>query len=107
MGSAGLSADEYPELREALLKNGKSKMRLSVASSRGSEQPGAPGASSSSDAQQPAQVGASVSFMRRGPPQLPRIPETIVDRRPGESEQEYKCRVVHERYLMVMGETPE
>ena len=44
-----------------------------------------------------------MSHLRRVPPELPRIPERIIEKLPGETDQEYKCRIVRESYLMVPG----
>ena len=42
--------------------------------------------------------------MRRGPlPKLPRVPEVTPFARDGESDQDYKCRLVSEKYQGVTG----
>ena len=53
----------------------------------------------------PAKVGES--SQRRGPPQVAVVAEAVIIPIPGETDQEYKCRVVRERYTLVNGETPE
>ena len=53
----------------------------------------------------PAKAGES--SRRRGPPKVAFVAEAIITPSPGETDQEYKCRVVRERYSMVAGETPE
>ena len=98
---------EYPELGESLLKKGKTKARFDHANWQWPQQPGALGASSSSGTQQPAAASETVSHLRRGPPKFPRFPDMIMERHPGETEQDYKCRVARERYLMVVGNDPQ
>ena len=44
---------------------------------------------------------------RRGPPKVAFVAEAVVIPIPGETDQEYKCRVARERYTSVDGETPE
>ena len=53
----------------------------------------------------PAKPGES--SQRRGPPKVAFVAEAIIIPILGETDQEYKCRVVRERYTMVNGETPE
>ncbi len=43
--------------------------------------------------------------MKRGPPKVPRVVDSPEQRKPGESDQEYKCRMVSDRYSLVQGET--
>ena len=58
--------------------------------------------------QKPAQAGGQeVSSQRRGPPKIAFVVEAIIVPLPGETEQEYKYRVVRERYMMVNGEDEE
>ena len=47
------------------------------------------------------------SSQRRGPPKVAFVAETVVIPIPGETPEEYKCRVARERYTSVVGETPE
>ena len=50
---------------------------------------------------------AGESSPRRGPPKVAFVAEAVIIPVPGETDQEYKCRVVRERYIMVEGKTPE
>ena len=99
--------EEYPALGVTLITKAKSKGGTDPAKWKGPTQPGALGVSSSSGQQQPVEAGDLASHSRRGPPELPRVPEKLVERKPGETDQEYKCRIVRERYLMVTGTTRE
>jgi hypothetical protein len=48
-----------------------------------------------------------ISFMKRGPPKVPRFADAPKQNKPGESDQEYKRRLVSERYYVAQGETEE
>ena len=95
-----------------MLPKGKARSRLSSTSATRTQEPVETGASSSGAAmaKQPvAAGGGSVSaFLKRGPPNIPRITEAPDQRkRPDESDQEHKCRLAGERYSSVVGETEE
>ena len=96
--------EDFPILDESLRAKTKKAGGPGADGWKGPQQPGALG-SSSSLGQQPVEVGGPVSHMRRGPPKLPRIPERITENSRGETDQEYKCRIVRERYLIVTGKS--
>ena len=50
---------------------------------------------------------AGESSQRRGPPKVACVAEAVVIPIPGETDQEYTCRVVRERTTLVEGETHE
>jgi len=45
--------------------------------------------------------------MKRGPSKILRFTEALEQKKPGETDQEFKCRVARERYSLVQGETEE
>ena len=55
-----------------------------------------------------ASAGArQITSQCRGPPKVVFVVEAAIERIPGEIDQEYKCRIVKERYMLVNGETGE
>ena len=55
-----------------------------------------------------ASVGAQqISSQRRGPPKVTCVAEAVIERLLGATDQEYKCRIVKERYMLVKSETDE
>ena len=93
----------------AILPKERAKTRLSSTSASKAPKPVKTGASSSGTTFQPVAAGREPAyFMKRGPPKVPRITEALDQRkRPGETDQEHKCRLVGERYSLVQGETEE
>ena len=82
-------------------------MRLSSTSTSRMAKPVETGASSSSGvAVQPASAGELVaSFFKCGHPKVPRVADPPEQRRPDESDQEYKRSMVSGKYYMVHGGT--
>ena len=74
------SPEDLHMLEESLLAKAKKAGGTGAASWKRPTQPGAHGSSASSG-QQSVEASGPVSHMRRGPPKLPRIPESTIEKR--------------------------
>ena len=52
-------------------------------------------------------LALKVRHNEKGPRKVTFVAEAVIERFPGESDQDYKCRIVKERYMLVNGETHE
>ncbi|MFM7980411.1 MAG: hypothetical protein ACKPKO_13945, partial [Candidatus Fonsibacter sp.] len=67
---------------------------------------GAPSAARSSTDTSPLTGDVAVSFLKRGPPKIPKALELLsIDKLVGETDEEYKVRVTSLRYTTVTGIT--